>query len=174
MKRLIGGRGLEHGLVFRVWRPARNATPTHFGIATPEGVGQVRGSIKPIRARDPAMQRAADRVTELANDDLASGLAAAEGEATDLREMDALRRAVTQVVAEKRMKRDDLTVHGFRSTFRDWGAERTQFPRKLVEKVLAHILADATEAAHQRGDMFEKRRRMMEAWTKFCDQSGIG
>ncbi|WP_270937193.1 tyrosine-type recombinase/integrase [Falsiroseomonas oryzae] len=68
----------------------------------------------------------------------------------------------------KRMKRPDLTVHGFRSTFRDWAAERSQFPRELAEKALAHVLGDATEAAYQRGDMFEKRRRMMDAWAEFC------
>jgi integrase len=50
------------------------------------------------------------------------------------------------------------TVHGFRSTFRDWAAERTNFPREACEMALAHIISDATEAAYRRGDLFEKRR----------------
>ena len=64
--------------------------------------------------------------------------------------------------------RPGLTVHGFRSTFRDWAAERTAFPRELAEAALAHILGDKTEAAYQRGDMLARRRKLMEAWAKFC------
>jgi integrase len=67
-----------------------------------------------------------------------------------------------------RMKRSDLTVHGFRSTFRDWAAERTNFPREVAEAALAHVLGDKTEAAYQRGDMLEKRQRLMDAWAEFC------
>lgn len=72
--------------------------------------------------------------------------------------------AITQV-----MRRMELTAvpHGLRSTFRDWTAEKTSFPRDLAEKALAHTLTNAVEAAYQRGDMFEKRRRMMDAWAKF-------
>lgn len=61
-----------------------------------------------------------------------------------------------------------LTVHGFRSSFRDWCAEMTNFPRELAESALAHSLKDKTEAAYQRGDMFEKRRKLMEAWSTYC------
>jgi integrase len=68
----------------------------------------------------------------------------------------------------RRMKRDDLTAHGFRSTFRTWGAERTNFPREVIESALAHTIGNKVEAAYQRGDMFEKRRRLMEAWAQFC------
>lgn len=57
--------------------------------------------------------------------------------------------------------------HGLRSTFRDWAGERTNFPRDLAEKALAHALTNAVEAAYSRGDALEKRRRMMEAWAKF-------
>jgi integrase len=67
-----------------------------------------------------------------------------------------------------RMKRSDVTVHGFRSTFRDWAAEWTSFPREVAEAALAHVLGDKTEAAYQRGDMLEKRRRLMESWGEFC------
>jgi integrase len=64
--------------------------------------------------------------------------------------------------------RSDLTVHGFRSTFRDWAAERTHFPREVAEHALAHSLPDKVEAAYQRSDLFEKRRQMMEAWSRYC------
>jgi integrase len=56
----------------------------------------------------------------------------------------------------------DLTAHGFRSTFRDWTAERTSFPREVAEQALAHTLPDKVEAAYRRSDLFEKRRRLME------------
>jgi integrase len=68
------------------------------------------------------------------------------------------------------MGRTDITVHGFRSTFRDWAAERTSFPREVAEHALAHSLLDKVEAAYQRGDLFEKRRRLMVEWGKFCDR----
>jgi integrase len=65
---------------------------------------------------------------------------------------------------------DDTTVHGFRSTFRDWAAEATAFPNEVAEAALAHVVSDKTEAAYRRGDLFEKRRRLMEDWTKFCSE----
>ena len=70
----------------------------------------------------------------------------------------------------ERMKRDDLTVHGFRSTFRDWAAERTNFPGEVAEAALAHVVGDKVEAAYQRGDLFEKRRRLMDAWGEFANK----
>ena len=68
----------------------------------------------------------------------------------------------------RRMGRGDVTTHGFRSTFRTWAGERTGFPREVVEAALAHATANKVEAAYQRGDMFEKRRRLTHAWGKFC------
>jgi integrase len=68
----------------------------------------------------------------------------------------------------RRMKRDDLTTHGFRSTFRDWAAERTGVPREVAEQALAHALSDKVEAAYRRSDLFEKRRKLMESWARFC------
>jgi len=62
------------------------------------------------------------------------------------------------------------TVHGFRSSFRDWAAERTNFPREVAEKALAHAVADATERAYQRGDFFDKRRRLMDSWADYCSK----
>lgn len=68
----------------------------------------------------------------------------------------------------KRMGHASLTVHGFRSTFRDWVAERTTFPRELAEKALAHTLSTSVEAAYQRSDLLERRRELMEAWATWC------
>lgn len=61
-----------------------------------------------------------------------------------------------------------ITTHGFRSTFKDWAAELTQFPEDLSEAALAHIIKDKTQAAYQRGDMLQKRAEMMSAWAKYC------
>jgi integrase len=58
--------------------------------------------------------------------------------------------------------------HGFRSSFRDWAAERTGFPAEVAEMALAHAIEDKTEAAYRRGDLFEKRRRLMAACGAFC------
>jgi integrase len=62
----------------------------------------------------------------------------------------------------------EITVHGFRSSFRDWAAERTNFPREVAEMALAHAIPNAVEAAYRRGDLFEKRRRLMDAWADYC------
>jgi integrase len=70
----------------------------------------------------------------------------------------------------RRMGRGDLTAHGFRSTFRDWCAEATNYPREVAEAALAHTLRDKTEAAYQRGDLMEKRRRLMAEWATFCSR----
>jgi integrase len=66
------------------------------------------------------------------------------------------------------MGRGNLTVHGFRSTFRDWAAERTNFPREVCEAALAHAVENKAEAAYRRGDLFEKRRQLMAAWARYC------
>jgi integrase len=68
----------------------------------------------------------------------------------------------------RRMNRGDLTTHGFRSTFRDWAAEFTDFPNEVVEMALAHLVGNKVEAAYRRGDLFEKRRRLMSAWAAYC------
>src|SRR6266853_51156 len=70
----------------------------------------------------------------------------------------------------KRMGRDDLTVHGFRSTFRDWTAEQTNYPREVCEMSLAHTVSNAVEAAYRRGDLFEKRTRLMTEWARYCER----
>lgn len=69
----------------------------------------------------------------------------------------------------RRMKVEAVTVHGFRSAFRDWCGEATSFPREIAEAALAHVAGDATERAYRRGDALEKRRKLMEAWAGFCE-----
>jgi integrase len=61
------------------------------------------------------------------------------------------------------------TVHGFRSSFRDWCGEVTNFPREVAEAALAHVVGDETERAYRRGDALEKRRRLMDAWADYCE-----
>ncbi len=68
----------------------------------------------------------------------------------------------------RRMKHSDVTVHGFRSTFRDWAGETTATAREVLEAALAHTVGSKTEAAYARGDLFEKRRGLMEAWATYC------
>ena len=74
----------------------------------------------------------------------------------------------------RRMGRGDLTVHGFRSTFRDWVAECTGYPGEVAEAALAHTIGDKVEAAYRRGDLFDKRSRLMEDWAKFCANPAAG
>lgn len=69
----------------------------------------------------------------------------------------------------RRMERGDLTAHGFRSTFRDWVAERTNYQREVAEAALAHTIENRVEAAYRRGDLFEKRARLMGEWATFCN-----
>jgi integrase len=85
---------------------------------------------------------------------------------------------ITETALRKTLKEytDGLTIHGFRSSFRDWVGEKTNFQREVAEVALSHVLADKTEAAYQRGDYFEKRVQLMEAWAKYCtmDMGNLG
>ncbi len=74
---------------------------------------------------------------------------------------------MTLAAVLKRMGRLDITVHGFRSSFRDWAGESTHFPREVIEAALAHRLKDKAEAAYARGDLFQKRRALMQAWAHY-------
>lgn len=71
----------------------------------------------------------------------------------------------------KRMGRADITVHGFRSTFRDWCAEATDYPNHVAEMALAHVIDDKTEAAYRRGELLAKRRALMQDWAAHCAES---
>lgn len=68
----------------------------------------------------------------------------------------------------RRCKVSDVTIHGFRSAFRDWCGEATTFPREVAEQALAHTVGNAVEQAYRRGDALEKRRTLMEAWATYC------
>ena len=74
--------------------------------------------------------------------------------------------AMTSVL--RRMGHGDITVHGMRSTFRDWAAECTNYPNHVVEMALAHVVGDKVEAAYRRGDLLAKRKQLAEAWARFC------
>ena len=73
-----------------------------------------------------------------------------------------------------RMKVKDIVPHGFRSSFRDWAAERTNYPREVAEAALAHVTGDKVEAAYRRSDLFEKRRRLMNEWGRYCSTPAVG
>jgi integrase len=62
----------------------------------------------------------------------------------------------------------NTTVHGFRATFKTWAAEQTAYPPHVVEQALAHTISNAVERTYQRGDLIDKRRRLMEDWSRFC------
>ena len=83
------------------------------------------------------------------------------------------------VVPAERMEllrgmRPGLTVHGFRSSFRDWAAENTTFPVDVVEMALAHTIQNQVEAAHRRGDLLDKRRALMQEWADYLDKFKAG
>jgi integrase len=86
------------------------------------------------------------------------------------RPFDAVKFSQNMLKVLRQMGYADATVHGFRSTFRDWAAERTAYPREVVEMALAHTIGDKVEAAYRRGDLFDKRRRLMDEWARFCAQ----
>jgi integrase len=107
---------------------------------------------------------------------------------TILREMHAIRQNEFVFPAEKRagafdketlryllrrLGHGDITVHGFRSSFRTWAGEATAFAHEVCEQALAHTISNAVERAYQRGDLFEKRRRLMEAWATFCGTPAV-
>jgi integrase len=77
--------------------------------------------------------------------------------------------AMAMEMVLRRMKLEDVTVHGFRSAFRDWAGNETHFPRELAEAALAHVIGDKAEQAYRRGDALEKRRALMDAWANYCE-----
>jgi integrase len=80
----------------------------------------------------------------------------------------------TMHMALRRMKLDTVTVHGFRSSFRDWAGNETSYPRDLIETALAHVVGDKAEQAYRRSDALEKRRELMEAWANYCEPEASG
>ena len=73
-----------------------------------------------------------------------------------------------------RMKVEDATVHGFRSSFRDWAGNVSSTPREVVETALAHVIGDKAEQAYRRSDALEKRRKLMDAWASYCEPKVSG
>ena len=73
----------------------------------------------------------------------------------------------------KRMERVDVTVHGFRSSFRDWAADETNYPRDVAERALSHKIGDKVSQAYERSDLFNNRRKLMETWAKFCNSPPV-
>lgn len=67
---------------------------------------------------------------------------------------------------------NEITQHGFRSTFSTWASETTPFPSNVVEMALAHTIGNKVEAAYRRGDLFQKRRELMQEWADYCDGKG--
>ncbi len=80
---------------------------------------------------------------------------------------------MTLTAVLRRMERGDITAHGFRSSFRDWAAEATDYPNEMAEMALAHTVKSAVEAAYRRGDLLEKRRHMMAEWARHCENKPI-
>jgi integrase len=80
-------------------------------------------------------------------------------------------RPLAEMVLRRMLRRDAdvVTVHGFRSSFRDWAGNETHFPRELAEAALAHVVGDKAEQAYRRSDALEKRRALMEAWAQWCE-----
>lgn len=76
---------------------------------------------------------------------------------------------MTLTAVLRRMQKNDITVHGFRSTFRDWAGETSAYPREVIEHALAHQLKDKAEAAYARGTLFSKRQNLMESWANYCN-----
>jgi hypothetical protein len=74
----------------------------------------------------------------------------------------------------RRMKIENATVHGFRSSFRDWAGNVTSFPREVTETALAHVIGDKAEQAYRRGDALDKRRALMDAWAAYCEPRTSG
>ena len=68
----------------------------------------------------------------------------------------------------------NLTVHGFRSAFKDWASEQTAYPNEVSEMAMAHSVSDKVEAAYRRGDMVDKRRRLMADWAAYCEGKSKG
>ena len=80
---------------------------------------------------------------------------------------------MTLAAVMRRMK-STAVPHGFRSTFRDWCSERTNYPSDVAEMALAHTISNKVEAAYRRGDLFDKRCQMMREWATFCGQRNVG
>ncbi len=156
-----GARALEFLILLTAARPARwIGAPRRLRIIRRETLWKVPGSrTKSGREHRVPLSTAAMALLGDGRDPEAFIFGGAKGQGLSNMALLALLR---------RMGRDDLTAHGFRSTFRDWAAEQTNYPREAAEMALAHAVGDKVEAAYRRGDLFEKRRRLMDEWARYC------
>ena len=119
----------------------------------------------------PAERMKADKMHRVPLTDAASALLGEPGEPRDLvfpAPHGGQLSDMAMLAVLRRMKRADCTVHGFRSSFRDWAGEATHHPREVIEHALAHQLKDKAEAAYARGDLLKKRTALMKDWSEFC------
>lgn len=161
-------------------RPGVGAAALEFAILTAARSGEVRGmcwreiDIGAALWTVPAdrMKAGREHRVPLSRRALAI-LAEAGGDSADTLVFPGAKRGtmlsdMTLTAVLRRMGRGDVTAHGFRSAFRDWVAERTDFPREVAEEALAHIVGSRVEQAYRRGDALDKRRVLMDAWEAYC------
>ena len=158
----VSARALEF-LILSATRTGETINALWDEIDIRQGVWRVPGSrMKGGREhRVPLSERALDILEGLPRDDGGEFVFAGARAKRPLSQMALL-------MTLRRMGRGDLTAHGFRSTFRDWAAEATAYPREVAEMALAHAVSDKVEAAYRRGDLFAKRRRLMAEWARYC------
>jgi integrase len=153
-----------------------------FAIFTAARSGEVRGATWSEIDLDgkiwivPATRMKAGKEHRVPLSDAALAQLGAAGSPTDLlfpggRGLKAPMSDMTLAAVLKRLGRQDITVHGFRSSFRDWAGETTNFPREVIEAALAHRLKDKAEAAYARGDLLQKRRHLMDAWAAYIAET---
>ena len=141
---------------------ARRTTPTEIDHANKVWVVPPSRMKARKEHRVPLSERAAEIAGQAGADYLFPGARANTVDAMSMRRL-----------LEKMGYGERASVHGFRSTFRDWAAERTATPREVCEQALAHTIGNAVEAAYRRGDLFDKRRRLMDAWAEYCSQPPV-
>ena len=141
---------------------ARRTTPTEIDHANKVWVVPPSRMKARKEHRVPLSERAAEIAGQGGADYLFPGVRANTVDAMSMRRL-----------LEKMGYGERASVHGFRSTFRDWAAERTATPREVCEQALAHTIGNAVEAAYRRGDLFDKRRRLMDAWAEYCSQPPV-
>lgn len=165
-------------------RPALSARALEFTILTASRTNEVLGALRPefdmakriwtvpgermklgVDHRVPLSKRAVELLEEVFADMVdPDGLVFGDAKGEKLSD------AAMSTLFRKRMGFAAYSVHGFRSTFRDWAGEATTFPESVAEAALSHLVGSEVERAYKRGDVLEKRRKMMESWAGYCDR----
>jgi integrase len=156
-----GARALELAILTAARSgEVRGATWDEFDID--QGVWTIPGArMKAKKEHRVALNDEAVVLLKSIPEEARTGLVFPSAKGTPLSDM-------TLTATLRRMGKSEITAHGFRSTFRDWASERTSYPNEVVEMALAHTIKNKVEAAYRRGDLFEKRQRLMKEWGKFC------